>query len=106
MKSTKQPFLKDFLLFLKEYKVVSLAAAFVMGEASTGLVQSLVKDVLLPIAAPLMSAETWREAVLVIGPVRISYGSFLADSINFTILALLIFIVAKKVIKSEEEKKS
>ena len=97
----KKPFLKEFLLFLKEYKVVSLAIAFNIGEASTSLVTSLVKDILLPVAAPLMSAETWKEAVFSIGPVTISYGSFLADLINFIILSLVIFIVAKKVIKEE-----
>ena len=101
----KKPFLREFLLFLKEYKVVSLAIAFVIGEASTSLVTSLVKDILLPIAAPLMSAETWKEAVFSIGPVTISYGSFLADLINFIILALIIFIVAKKVIKEENSSK-
>ena len=100
MKS-KKPFLKEFLLFLKEYKVVSLAIAFVVGEASTGLVNSFVKDILLPIAAPLMSAETWKEAVINIGPITISYGSFLADLINFIVLAFIIFIVAKKMIKEE-----
>lgn len=97
----KKSFLKEFLLFLKEYKVVSLAIAFVIGEASTGLVNSLVKDILLPIAAPLISAETWKEAVVKIGPVSISYGAFLADLINFIILAFVIFIVAKKIIKEE-----
>lgn len=101
----KKSFLREFVLFLKEYRVVSLAVAFIMGEASTGLVNSLVKDILLPLAAPLMSVETWKEAVFRIGPVSISYGSFLADVINFLILAVLIFIIAKKVIQLEEEKK-
>ena len=47
---------KEFAEFLKEYKVVSLAVAFVMSEASSGLVNSLVKDVLMPLFTPLMSA--------------------------------------------------
>ena len=101
----EKSFLKEFLQFLKEYKVVSLAIAFIMGEASTSLVSSLVKDVLLPIAAPLMSAETWKEAVFPVGAVTISYGSFLADIINFLILVVIVFIVAKKIIRMEEEKK-
>lgn len=102
MKNTKQSFLRDFLLFLKEYKVASLAVAFIIGEASTGLVNSLVKDILLPFAAPLVSAETWKEAVLTIGPVTISYGAFVADLLNFIVLAFIVFIVAKKIIKMEQ----
>ncbi len=103
MEKNKKPFLKEFMIFLKEYKVVSLAIAFIIGEASTGLINSLVKDILLPFAAPLMSAETWKEAVITVGPITLSYGSFLADLINFLILILIIFIVAKKVMKMEKE---
>ncbi len=103
MEDTKKTFLKEFLFFLREYKVVSLAVAFVMGQASTNLVNSLVKDIILPIFTPLMSAETWKEAVFTAGPVTISYGSFLAELINFLILAFLIFIVVKKLIRTEKE---
>ena len=101
----KKPFHKEFLAFLREYKVFSLAVAFIIGEASTGLVNSLVRDILLPLAAPLISAETWKEAVFTLGPVTISYGAFVSDLLNFIILALIIFIVAKKIIKMEEEEK-
>ena len=87
MPSEKKPFHKEFLAFLREYKIFSLAVAFIIGEASTGLVNSLVRDILLPIAAPLISAETWKEAVLTLGPVTISYGAFVADLVNFVILA-------------------
>ncbi len=98
-------FTKDFLRFLKEYKIASLAVAFVMGEATSGLVSSLVKDIFLPIVAPLLSIESWKTATLSIGPITISYGTFVADVINFIILALLIFIVARKFLQMEKEEK-
>jgi large conductance mechanosensitive channel len=94
----------EFLEFLKEYKVLSLAIAFIMGGASTSLVNSLVNDVIMPIFEPLMSAK-WREAVLTIGQVHIVYGSFLAQLVNFLILALIIFVVTKKILKIEREEK-
>ena len=50
--------LREFVAFLKEYKVVSLAVAFVIGTASTNLVDSLVRNIILPLAAPLQAAET------------------------------------------------
>ena len=93
--------LKEFAKFLKEFNVVSLAVGFVMGTASTALVGSMVKDVLMPIAAPLVGAESWREAVWNIGPVHIAIGSFTAELFNFLILALIIFIIAKKLLKIE-----
>ena len=101
----EKSFLKEFVYFLKEYKVVSLAVAFIMGEASTGLVKSLVDEIILPIAAPLITAETWREAVVKIGPVSLSYGAFVADLLNFIILALVVFLVARKLIKLEKQEK-
>ena len=97
--------LKEFAKFLKEFNVISLAVGFVMGSASTALVNSLVKDILMPIAAPLMSAESWKEAVLHIGPINIAYGSFIAELLNFLILALIIFIIVKKLLKMESETK-
>ena len=72
-----------------------------MGTASTALVGSMVKDVLMPIAAPLVGAESWREAIWNIGPVHIAIGSFSAELFNFLILALIIFIIAKKLLKLE-----
>lgn len=96
---------KEFAKFLKEFNVVSLAVGFIMGTASTSLINSLVKDVLMPIAAPLMSVESWREAVLHIGPITIAYGSFIGELINFLILALIIFIVVKKLLKMEAKAK-
>ena len=97
--------LKEFIKFLKEFNIVSLAVGFVMGTASTALVGSLVKDVLMPIAAPLLGAESWREAVWRIGPATIAIGSFAAELFNFLILALIIFIIAKKLLKLEAEAK-
>lgn len=93
--------IKEFARFLKEFNIVSLAVGFVMGTASTTLVSSMVKDVFMPIAAPLMGAESWREAVWHIGSVHIAIGSFAAELFNFLILALIIFIIAKKLLKLE-----
>ncbi|HAZ28154.1 MAG TPA: large conductance mechanosensitive channel protein MscL [Candidatus Magasanikbacteria bacterium] len=96
---------KEFLQFIKEYKIISLAIAFVMGSASTSLVNSLVKDVLMPILNPILSTQSWKEIALHVGPIRIPYGSFLAELFNFSILALIVFIVAKKILKEEVVKK-
>lgn len=93
---------REFIHFLKEYKVVSLAVAFVMGTASTNLVDSLVKNILLPLTAPLQSAETWDTAVFSFGPVTLTYGAFLDEFINFIILGFLIFILARQLLKFEK----
>ena len=97
--------IKEFASFLKEYKVVSLTVAFIIGEASSGLMNSLVKDFFVPLIAPLLSAESWREASFSLGPVKIAYGTLLADIINFIIVAFVIFIVARKFLQMEARAK-
>ena len=97
--------IKEFIEFLKEYKVISLALAFVMATASTSMVNSFVKDILLPVVTPLFSSESWRNAVLRIGSVEIAYGSFLAEVLNFIFLGLVVFFIAKKIFRGEHPEK-
>jgi large conductance mechanosensitive channel len=88
----------EFVEFLKEYKVISLAIAFVMGTASTSLINSLVNDLFMPLISPLLgSPGTWRGAVFHMGRIQIMYGSFIGQLINFIVIALVIFLVVKYV---------
>ena len=95
---------REFLDFLKEYRVVGLAIGFIMGAASTSLINSLVKDVLMPIIQPFLFSESWKTAMLHLGPVTIAYGSFISEFLNFLILALIVFFVVKKILKIEARK--
>jgi large conductance mechanosensitive channel len=93
--------LRDFAKFLREFNIISLAIAFVMGSASTTLVNSLVEDIIMPLLSPLLSGDEWRAAVLELGAINLPYGSFIAELINFIILAFVVFVVATKVFKME-----
>lgn len=97
--------IKEFIEFLKEYKIVSLAVAFVMGTASTSLVNSLVKDIFMPVVQPLIGSESWRTALVRVGPIQIVYGSFLAEALNFAILAAIVFLITKKLFAAEKNAK-
>lgn len=85
--------------FLKEYKVIAIAIAFIMGFAATTLVQSLVNNVIMPIITPFIPGGNWQAATFSIGPIVIGWGAFLSAVINFVIIALVVFIIAKKVMK-------
>src|SRR5688572_3971796 len=95
--------LKEFMDFLKEYKIISLAVAFVMGTASTAFIKSLVNDIVMPILSPIMGPGAWRTAILEIGPVKLAYGSFLAETINFVILSAVVFIIVRKLFREEQK---
>jgi large conductance mechanosensitive channel len=101
----------EFKDFLSKYKVLGLAIAFIMGVYLGGLVQSLVKDLLLPaigLAIPgLGNLATWKIPVPGItldasGNPPEGYtgqlfgiGSFLVALITFIIVAFVIFLIVK-----------
>jgi len=95
----------EFLEFLKEYKVIALAIAFIMGVAATGLVKSFVDNLIMPCVSILIPSGDWKEAVLALGPVNLGIGPFAAECINFIIIALVVFLIAKYVMKEEKVEK-
>jgi large conductance mechanosensitive channel len=94
--------ISEFKDFLNEYKVVGLAIAFIMGAAATDLVKSLVSNIIMPLIAPLMPAGDWQTTAIDVGPFKLLLGAFLASFINFVIIAFVIFMVAKIVMKEEK----
>ncbi len=94
--------ISEFKEFLLEYKVVGLAVAFIMGVATTALVKSLVDNILMPFVNILLPEGSWQTATLALGPVLIGWGPFLAELINFVIIAFVVFMIAKKVLKEEK----
>lgn len=95
----------EFKEFLKEYKVVGLAIAFVIGIAATAMVKSLVDDVIMPILTPFIPGGEWQTAVWNLGPIVIKWGSFLGSLINFVIIAWVVFMIAKLVLREEKVSK-
>jgi len=94
--------ISEFLDFLKEYKVVPLAVAFIMGVAATALVTALVNDIIMGLIKPLLPSGDWKTAILNVGPFQFAWGDFLAALINFIIIAFVIFLVAKFLFKEEK----
>lgn len=95
---------KEFVAFVREYKIVGLAMAFIMGTASTALVKSLVDNIVMPLITPFVRGG-WQAATLHLGPFVIRWGAFAAELLNFVILAFIVFIIAKKILKEEKVSK-
>ena len=92
----------EFREFLTEYKVIGLAVAFIMGAAVTSLVQSLVNNIIMPLVAVVIPGGGWEAATFALSPVIIGWGAFLAALLNFIIIALVVFLIAKAVLKEEK----
>jgi large conductance mechanosensitive channel len=100
-------FVKDFKAFAFKGNVVDLAIAVIIGAAFSAIVASLVKDIITPlILTPALDAVGAKNiAELKWG--EVTYGNFLAAVINFLVIALVLFIIIKKVVifqKKEAEK--
>ena len=98
-------FKEEFLLFLKQYQVIGLAVAFVIGTAATGMVTALVKDLIMPIVSVFTPGGQWQTSVLALGPVRFLIGDFVSAAFDFLIIALVVFFLVKYVMKGDVTKK-
>jgi large conductance mechanosensitive channel len=98
-------FQEEFLEFLKKYQVIGLAVAVVIGAAATKLIAAMVQDVIMPIVAIMIPGGDWRQAVLQIGPIKFLVGDFVGAIIDFVIIALVVFLLVKYVMKGDTSKK-
>jgi large conductance mechanosensitive channel len=82
----------EFKDFIAKYKVFGLAVAFILGLYLGGLVQALVKDLLLPAIGLAIPGMT-DLATYTVGAFLI--GDFLVALITFIIVAFVIFVTVK-----------
>ncbi len=94
----------EFRDFLREYKVIGLAVALIMALASVTLVNSLVNNIIMPLITPFIPGGEWYFAVWTIGPFVIGWGAFLGALINFIIIAFVIFLIVKYLVRDGKKK--
>jgi large conductance mechanosensitive channel len=86
----------EFSAFLKNYKVLGLAVAFILGVYLGALVQALVKDLILPvIGIPLSSIGNLSTYSFSFDNQSFLVGDFLIAVITFIIVAFVIFLIVK-----------
>lgn len=94
--------ISEFKEFLKEYKVIGLAVALIIGLAATTLVKSIVDNLIMPIITPFIPGGAWQTATFTLGPIVIGWGALLGAIINFIIIAFVVFLIAKYALKEEK----
>jgi large conductance mechanosensitive channel len=98
----------EFKNFAFKGNVVDLAVGVIIGAAFGGIVKSLVDHVIMPLVGIVLpgdqSYKNWSAAV---GGQEIKYGLFLAEVVNFLILALVLYLFIVKflgaLMKSKKE---
>ena len=87
----------EFMKFLKDYGVIGLAIAVIIGGKAGELVKAIVDGLLMPIVSLVLPSGDWQK--LMVGPFQV--GVVLAALVNFIIVAILVFWFSKKVLKEE-----
>jgi large conductance mechanosensitive channel len=87
----------EFMKFLKEYGVIGLAIGVIIGSKAGELVKAIVDGMLMPVIGLVLPSGDWQSMML--GPMAI--GQVLAALINFVIVAWIVFMFAKKVLKED-----
>lgn len=111
---------KEFKEFAIKGNVVDLAVGVIIGGAFGKIVDSVIKDLIMPLIAGLIGSPDFSNAYLplrsdvpkdlkladaqAIGPV-FAYGNFITVLINFLLIAFAVFILVKFInkIKRKEE---
>lgn len=105
--------ISEFRAFLKNYNVVGMAIGIVMGAAVTRLVNSVVQSLVMPLISLVMPrGSEWEKAGIVLRSAgepaelypatKILYGDLISTGLNFIIIAILVFLFAKYVLREEK----
>jgi large conductance mechanosensitive channel len=89
-------FFAEFRSFAIKGNALELAVAVVVGTAFSGIVNSLVADIITPLLGLLTNNVDFKTLSLPIGPsLAIRYGAFAQAIFNFLVISLSIFFIFK-----------
>ena len=98
--------LKEFKSFLLQTNALALAVGVIIGGAVGKVVSSLAADILMPLISMIIPGGAWREAKFVLstkpdGTVAnaVTYGQFFGALVDFVIIALVVFLITKAILK-------
>lgn len=108
--------LQEFKEFAVKGNMVDLAVGVIIGGAFSGIVKSLVDDIVMPLISLLTGKIDFTNMFIALdgGTYKtleeakaatsvLAYGSFLTGLINFIIMAFVVFIVVKQLNKMHKK---
>lgn len=101
--------LKEFKKFALKGNMIDLAVGIIIGGAFSGIVNSLVNDIIMPLLSLLtknVDFTDWfialdgvhyesLEAAKIAGASTLNYGVFISGVINFLIMAFVVFLLVR-----------
>ena len=113
-------FIKDFKAFLFKADIVALATAFIIATALKAVVNSLVNDVIMPVAGLLAGGTDFTQEFIALdgskyetlelakeaGAATITYGNLIQALINFVFIGFVVFWIFKFSKKTKKKKEA
>ena len=113
-------FLKDFKDFAVKGNVVDLAVAVIVGGAFGKIVSALVADLIMPLVGLVVGKIDFSNLFVVLGTLPpdtprtlealkkanipvLAYGDFITITLNFVILAFVIFLMVRMIARLKRE---
>lgn len=109
-------FLEEFRAFALKGNMIDLAVGMIIGSAFTSIVNSLVNDIFMPILSLLTGKIDFSNMFIALdgnkyanlaaaqeaAVATINYGAFITQTINFLLMAMVVFIAVKQINKLEK----
>lgn len=110
-------FLKEFKEFAVKGNVIDLAVAVIIGGAFGKIVDSVIKDLVMPVIAAVIGSPDFSQTYYAFGDVPagtplveaqkmapvLAYGNFITVAINFLLIAFAIFLMVKAINKLKKK---
>lgn len=104
-------FLAEFKKFISRGNVMDMAVGIIIGGAFTAIVSSMVNDMLMPLIGKIIGGVNFTELKFVLTPamgdapeVALRYGNFLQKSIDFLLIALVVFLLIRTLNRFQRKK--
>ena len=94
---------KDFKAFVLKGNVLDLAIAVVLGGAFGAIVTSLVNDIIMPLVGIILGGIDFAALSIQVGSATVLYGKFIQAIVNFLIIAFVIFLVMRAMVKLKKQ---
>ena len=94
-------FFKEFKEFITKGNIMDMAVGIVMGTAFVAIVTSLVDGIISPLLG-LIVGINFSDLKGTVGDVTFTYGNFIMEVINFLLIALVMFLLIKALMKMQQ----
>ncbi|MPN11424.1 Large-conductance mechanosensitive channel [bioreactor metagenome] len=105
----KTGIIQEFKTFISRGSVLDLAVGIIIGTAFTAIVNSLVKDIIMPFVGWVLGGVNFtdlriviRKATLDSAELALTYGNFIQKIVDFLIIAFVVFMIVRTFNKFKE----